>query len=63
MVAITTLRSRIEALERAIGDRGTRIVITGGLPEGAQTPRNPTPEPEPSRPAEPSSEGCANKPN
>ena len=57
------LWNKVRALEAELGGRGTKIVIRGGLSEGAQTPRNPAPEPEsPSQPAEPASEGCANKP-
>jgi hypothetical protein len=57
MAANTMLRNRIEALERALGDRGTRLVIRGGLPEGAQAtpadskPTEPKSEPPPSEPA------------
>jgi hypothetical protein len=46
----TAQRHRLDALEAALGGRGTRIVITGGLPVG-------TTMPQPSEPPEPAPEG------
>jgi hypothetical protein len=38
-------RHRLDAIEAAIGRRGDRVVIVGGLPEGYQPPGPPPVEP------------------
>jgi hypothetical protein len=38
MAKYTAQRNRLAAIEAALGGRGTRIVIVGGLPEGTTMP-------------------------
>jgi hypothetical protein len=56
----TSLRNRLDVLEVALGGRGTRIVIVGGLPDDyrppvpapestALAPADRTPDPSPNR--------------
>jgi hypothetical protein len=50
MAKFTAQRHRLDALEAALGGRGTRIVITGGLPEGTTVQPAPNPQPKDTQP-------------